>query len=284
MICMVLTLGQPVMVLPSQYRPGGRMIFNLGSDGNPVRVDVLPNGEVRREAGPTAVGWVNLSGISFPLGIQGLGAPPSGPGMVSGKPSAPDWIMALFKEIKDEVAEEQGEGAKLAADAAADLFLPVIQKASGKRWDLSLGFDLAKKNDSSSGEYWQADFKIGNQPFSVIVYRPRPRGGQPEKPHLAVVAGQFKIANVLKDLEGTPIGELAVEPAAFVYMPLPKDGQVRTLSLQSDIPAPVRSMIQGTYTYKGGAAPANVTALPGQNLWALIKTQQAEAAGNSSRT
>jgi hypothetical protein len=62
-------LDQPVAVLPPELRPSGRMIFNLGSDGNPIRIDIAPNGEVRHAAGTRAIGWLNLSGIAYPLGI-----------------------------------------------------------------------------------------------------------------------------------------------------------------------------------------------------------------------
>ena len=51
--------------LPVGYRPHQRLIFNLNNHHTTARVDVLPNGQIRWEAGGRNYGWLSLSGIVF---------------------------------------------------------------------------------------------------------------------------------------------------------------------------------------------------------------------------
>ena len=246
--------NQPVAQLPPDMRPAGRRIFHSGADQYTLRVDIDTDGWVRVVAGQ-GTGWITLSGIAFPLGIQGTGGAPS---------NAPDWIKALFEEIKGELAGDYG----MAADRASALFLPAIEQATKRSWDLSLDAQLARKSDPSVGSYWQADFTLGNQPFSVLVYHPY--GNTSEKAQLALLANAFRLGNVQKDLDATSLGQLEVQDAAFIYMPMPKDGKARTIDVAKGLPAVLHAQIAKTYH------GPSITVLPGQSVWARIDTRRAE--------
>jgi len=56
-------MRNPITTLPPICRPNKRLIFNLNNHENTIRVDVLPNGQVRKVAGRWKYGWLSLSGI-----------------------------------------------------------------------------------------------------------------------------------------------------------------------------------------------------------------------------
>lgn len=52
--------------LPADCRPQARLVFDLNSHEDSVRVDVTPEGLIRQMAGAQGgKGWLSLSGISF---------------------------------------------------------------------------------------------------------------------------------------------------------------------------------------------------------------------------
>jgi hypothetical protein len=53
--------------LPPGMWPQRHMILNLNVNDGTARVDVYPNGDIRMNAGSTAVGWISLDGLTFPL-------------------------------------------------------------------------------------------------------------------------------------------------------------------------------------------------------------------------
>jgi len=55
-------LWNRVATLPPDCRPDGRLIFNSENHGKPVRLDVLPNGQVHWVAG-SRTDWISLTGI-----------------------------------------------------------------------------------------------------------------------------------------------------------------------------------------------------------------------------
>jgi len=56
--------GKYMVVLPSECRPAGRLIFNVNNYATTARVDVLTNGQVVWVGGGQAHGWISLSGIT----------------------------------------------------------------------------------------------------------------------------------------------------------------------------------------------------------------------------
>tara|TARA_R110001592_G_scaffold25555_3_gene96947 strand:+ start:8480 stop:11788 length:3309 start_codon:yes stop_codon:yes gene_type:complete len=54
-------------VLPAGMRPQRHMILNLNINDGTARVDVYPNGDIRMNAGSTALGWISLDGLTFPV-------------------------------------------------------------------------------------------------------------------------------------------------------------------------------------------------------------------------
>jgi len=69
-------MKNPITTLPPVCHPDKRLIFNLNNHGHTLRVDVLPNGQVRKVAGRWRHGWINLDGIVIatkarrPLALQ----------------------------------------------------------------------------------------------------------------------------------------------------------------------------------------------------------------------
>ena len=55
----------PIATLPPNARPAKRQIFSANAHETPVRVDVLPNGQVLFVAGSTPHRWISLEGIKF---------------------------------------------------------------------------------------------------------------------------------------------------------------------------------------------------------------------------
>jgi hypothetical protein len=55
--------SRPMVTLPSDCRPKGRLIFNMNNHQNTARVDVLTNGQVKWVAGGRSHHWISLTGI-----------------------------------------------------------------------------------------------------------------------------------------------------------------------------------------------------------------------------
>ena len=202
-------LGQPLLVLPPNLRPGGRMIFNQGSDANPLRIDILPNGEVRHAAGPTAIGWVNLSGIAFPLGIE---APVAGNTPATVAPAPPSSPMLT------------------AARSLASGF-PAL-KSGWAEWE---------KLFSQDGELFQANVTIANQKATLVVYRPIVNQAPV---NIAVLASNLTLGHLIKPAGGTPADDLTVDNAAYIYVP---DGNFQSLDVSS-LPPVVRGQVSKSRT------------------------------------
>lgn len=60
----------PLTTLPPQCRPNKRLIFNLNNHEGTLRVDVLPDGQIRQVAGAWRHKWINLDGIFFAVRAQ----------------------------------------------------------------------------------------------------------------------------------------------------------------------------------------------------------------------
>jgi hypothetical protein len=58
-------MRNPLTTLPPTCRPKRRLVFTIDNNDNPLRVDVLPDGTVRKVAGRWKYGWLSLDGILF---------------------------------------------------------------------------------------------------------------------------------------------------------------------------------------------------------------------------
>ncbi len=273
--------GQPIVQLPSNLRPKERMIFNLGSDGRPVRMDVDANGNVTRITGPRDFRWVNLTGISFPLNLPTSGSgrskdqharANSSGSAVEGSGGGNDGLVrSIVMEFKNDLANLGASSSTLFSGISINFPNDWLSKRDA--W-------VPRTENVGHGDTLQTleksiTVKVPSAPsitFNLFLYRYKPNTQVAKKPQLAITIEKAALDNIIGELKETPLGELKAKSLTFIYVPMPKSGHKESFPKRA-FPKDVWTQISNTFSGFTTKLGSDLDIRPGFSVWGLVANE-----------